>query len=456
MRLHCLLVLTLLAACESPAPSASASDAACAPHCAGRLCGDDGCGGRCGACPSGSACEPLAGTCRAADCAGKACGPNGIGGSCGTCAAPARCDLTSGTCLTPDCAGKACGPDGTGSSCGECPAGKLCDPAGQCVDCIPRCGGSCGDDGCGGVCGSCEDGEFCTEAAVCEKAGGPTLGRTRYPIVLAHGMMGFKKLFGAMDYFYGVKSALEDDGAQVYVTEVSCAGSSIQRGEQLLSQVLAILDESGAKKVNLIGHSQGGIDSRYVAAMRPELVASVTTVGTPHQGADLATFVDTNFSEDGLPLTTAALATEGLGHVIELLSGTSKPQDARASLYTLSARGAKEFNAQFPAGLPTTACGEGAHHAGGIAFYSWTGTAVLTNVLDSSDPWFLATSTLYSEDNDGLVGRCSAHFGRVLKDDYVMNHLDETNLLVGLTSWLEVDPVDAYREHAQRLRAAGY
>jgi triacylglycerol lipase len=324
------------------------------------------------------------------------------------------------------------------------------------VDCLPSCAGSCGDDGCGGVCGTCSDGEACSQDGSCEPTDGPTLGRTRYPIVLAHGMMGFRKLLGAMEYFHGVREALEEDGARVYVTEVSCAGSSVERGEQLLSQVRQVLQDSGARKVNLIGHSQGGIDARYVAAMRPDLVASVTTVGTPHRGADLATFVDTNFSEDGLPLTAAALASEGLGHVIELLSGTSKPQDARASLYTLSARGAEEFNAQFPAGLPATACGEGAHHSGGIAFYSWTGTAVLTNALDGSDPWFLATSRLYSEDNDGLVGRCSAHFGRVLKDDYVMNHLDETNLLVGLTSWLEVSPVDVFREHAQRLRAAGY
>ena len=34
--------------------------------------------------------------------------------------------------------------------------------------------------------------------------------------------------------------------------------------------------------------------------------------------------------------------------------------------------------------------------------------------------------------NDGLVEQCSAHFGRVLRNDYRHNHLDEVNLLFGL------------------------
>lgn len=436
---------------------AAVVDSGCVPACAGRTCGEDGCGGTCGGCPSGSACEPLSGACRARDCTLRTCGPDGIGGTCGTCERGQRCDLVGGTCRTPDCAARDCGPDGAGGSCGECAAGLVCAPAGRCVACLPECGARrCGDDGCGGVCGSCAADEYCSVDGACAGSTGPTWGRSRHPIVLAHGMLGFRKLFGAVEYFDGVKDALEREGAEVYVTEVSCAGSSVQRGEQLLGQVLEVVRKSGARRVNLIGHSQGGIDSRYVAAVRPDLVASVTTVGTPHQGADLATFVDTNFSEDGLPLTAAALATEGLGHMIELLAGTSKPQDARATLYTLSARGAGEFNAQFPAGLPTTPCGQGASHSGHIGFFSWSGTRVVTHLLDPSDAWLLATSVVYAEESDGLVGRCSSHFGQVLKDDYEMNHLDEVNMLFGLTSWSEVSPVDVFREHAHRLREAGY
>ena len=41
---------------DTPEPTDGASDTGCAPACAGRECGDDGCGGTCGACPAGTEC----------------------------------------------------------------------------------------------------------------------------------------------------------------------------------------------------------------------------------------------------------------------------------------------------------------------------------------------------------------------------------------------------------------
>jgi len=38
------------------AGAGSGPDAACLPSCDGRKCGDDSCGGTCGACAAGSAC----------------------------------------------------------------------------------------------------------------------------------------------------------------------------------------------------------------------------------------------------------------------------------------------------------------------------------------------------------------------------------------------------------------
>jgi len=56
----------------------------CVPSCQAKSCGDDGCGGSCGACPAGQACG--GGQCGCTpDCAGKTCGDDGCGGSCGSC-----------------------------------------------------------------------------------------------------------------------------------------------------------------------------------------------------------------------------------------------------------------------------------------------------------------------------------------------------------------------------------
>ena len=50
------------------------------------------------------------------------------------------------------------------------------------------------------------------------------------------------------------------------------------------------------------------------------------------------------------------------------------------------AKGAKLLNMLHPQGKPTTSCGSGAASVNGIRYYSLSGTSVLTNVFDISDP----------------------------------------------------------------------
>ena len=69
--------------------------------------------------------------------------------------------------------------------------------------------------------------------------------KTKYPIVLAHGMAGFDELFGIYEYWYGIPSALRDGGAQVFVTNVSQFNTTEARGEQLLAQVRQIIAITG-------------------------------------------------------------------------------------------------------------------------------------------------------------------------------------------------------------------
>ncbi|MBI2571927.1 MAG: triacylglycerol lipase [Candidatus Schekmanbacteria bacterium] len=279
--------------------------------------------------------------------------------------------------------------------------------------------------------------------------------KTKYPIVLVHGLIGFDELFGVYEYWYGIPSELRAGGATVYVAELSQLSSTEERGEQLLAQVETIVALTGKAKVNLIGHSHGGLASRYVAAVRPDLVASVTAVAAPNKGAEMADFLRENveggsFSEDVL-----AFFAESLGDVLALLSGSSNPQDAIGELDSLTSAGLATFNAHYPAAVPTTSCGSGAATVNGVRYYSWSGTSVLTHALDVSDALLAVTSLVYDEASDGLVGRCSSHLGTVLRDDYGFNHIDEVNQLFGLTSWFESNPTSVYRAHANRLKNAG-
>jgi len=279
--------------------------------------------------------------------------------------------------------------------------------------------------------------------------------KTKYPVVLCHGMAGFDSLFGVVDYFNGIAETLQAEGADVHVTHVPAFASSEQRGEALLAQIEDIVAKTGKAKVNLIGHSHGGFDVRYVAAVRPDLVASVTTIGTPHKGAELADFLRSNIQNGSFTEKVVSKLANSLGTLEGLLSGDLSPQDSLAGLDSLTAAGAGAFNAKYPLGLPGTACGEGPESDGGMRFYSWSGTTPLTNVLDPGDAALWVSSQVYKEANDGLVGRCSSHFGKVLRDDYTMNHLDEVNQVLGFVAVFATNPKSVFRAHANRLKNAG-
>ena len=282
-----------------------------------------------------------------------------------------------------------------------------------------------------------------------------TYTETQYPVVLCHGMAGFDTLFGVLDYFNGIEAELKAGGGDVFVTHVPSFDSTEERGEALLAQVEDIVARTGSGKVNLIGHSHGGLDVRYVAAVRPDLVASVTSVGSPHQGAELADFLRNNLSEGGFSEAVVSTLANSLGVLLGLLSGHTSPQDSVAALESLTSAGMDEFNAAYPAGVPSAWCGTGPSNVGGVRYYSWSGTGVVTNILDPVDLSLGVSSLVYDESNDGLVGRCSSHLGEVIRDDYKMNHLDEVNQLFGLTALFSTNPKSVFRAHANRLKNAG-
>lgn len=278
--------------------------------------------------------------------------------------------------------------------------------------------------------------------------------QTRYPIVLVHGLFGFDSLFG-LDYFYGIPDNLRRNGATVFVAQVSAANSTEVRGEQLLSQVRNILALTGAQKVNLIGHSQGGPTARYVAGVAPQLVASVTTVGGVNRGSRVADVLRGVAPQGSVSEAIANGAAKAFVSLISIASGGGRlPQMPTAALDSLTTAGSTRFNQRFSAGVPTQGCGDGAYVVAGVRYYSWTGTRNLTNALDASDAALGLTGLVFGEPNDGLVSACAARLGQNL-GSYPQNHLDEVNQLLGLRDWFSPDPVALYRQHANRLKNAG-
>lgn len=280
--------------------------------------------------------------------------------------------------------------------------------------------------------------------------------QTRYPVVLVHGLFGFDAIGGVYDYWFGIPQALRSGGAKVHVAQVTAANSNEVRGEELIDQLETLQALYGYSKFNLIGHSQGGPTARYVAAVRPDLVVSMTSVGSPHAGSKVADFVGTTLP-DGSPLRPlVASFVNAFAGLIGVLSGNHGSQDSLAALKALDSAGAARFNARYPQGKPASACGSGAAKVNGVAYYSYGGTSNSTNVFDVSDAVMVAGGLLFGgEANDGLVGRCSSHWGVVIRDDYGWNHLDEVNQIAGVRGVFSANPTSVYRAQVNRLKNAG-
>lgn len=284
---------------------------------------------------------------------------------------------------------------------------------------------------------------------------------TKHPIMLVQGILAFDSIAG-VEYWYKIPAKLEAEGAKVYTAHINAFNGSVERGEQLIEELdnIRAVDPS-ITKFNLVAHSQGGLTSRYVMSVRPDLVASVTTMGSPHQGAPIADVLNNIFPEDSLLGTAYEVVVDAAGSLIDALSGDGVGKgDARALTAEFTSEGAANFNATYPAGLPTTACGEGPAsvtlNGHDISLYSWGGGDTFTNVLDPLDYLFGTTGLLFAgESSDGITGSCSSHFGKVIRDDYKMNHGDLINQVLGLHTLFDTDPLSVYRTHANRLKNAG-
>jgi triacylglycerol lipase len=284
-----------------------------------------------------------------------------------------------------------------------------------------------------------------------------------YPIVLCHGMAGFSKLTAGpigIAYFRGVVDELRKRGErEVYVTEVDPFASSEVRAAQLKPQIDRILAETGSAKVNIIGHSQGGLDARVLVSAAGlgygGQVGSVTSIGTPHRG--------TRVADAALGLAGGALSSNAVSGLLAWLSRTVYDRDndpnLRAQLATLTTQRASAFNVRYT-------------DAAGVGYFSYAGrtnlragigicdNGALPNEplkLDATRPALTATAA-YLENgfppvvNDGLVTVESAKWGTFM-GCVPADHMDQ----MGYENLnLAFDAPSFFADIVKRLRGAGY
>ncbi len=275
---------------------------------------------------------------------------------------------------------------------------------------------------------------------------------TRFPLVLLHGMAGWDKLLNVYTYFLGVEDDLKGLGYDVHTTKVAMLNDTLWRATELETQLVQILTDTGARRLDLVAHSQGGLDARhFISGMGHETdVALLATVSTPHQGSALA---------DGmLGLLGDGIATDLLAGFVNTVVGWigGSENDVMKAFEVVTVPYMRDvFNPAHP-------------DAPGVAYWSWNAESCRDLDADCrsthDDEWiFPALVITYNVmmgcpndqigcgPNDGIVPANSAIWGE-WKGTLYADHWDE----VGQFTTGSFDHKALYRRIADMAFEAGF
>lgn len=212
----------------------------------------------------------------------------------------------------------------------------------------------------------------------------------RYPVVLVHGILAHDR--ASLIKFWGrIPQILTGCGIKVYWGNTDAWGEYESNALILKRTIEKILSENKTDKVNILAHSKGGIDSRYLVWKHNfgDKIASLTTICTPHHGSEIADLI---FNKEIIhkDLTKKALSIFGK------LCGDTNPNLYNVN-YQLTTANMKEFNKKIP--------------MDNRVFYQ----SLYTTMNNALDEKMLSFSYSYinniSGKNDGLVSEYSAKWG---------------------------------------------
>lgn len=223
---------------------------------------------------------------------------------------------------------------------------------------------------------------------------------TQYPLVMVHGI-GFRDL-RYFNYWGRIPLILKMHGAKVYYGHQK-AWSDLKGNASIIAATIdKVLEENNCDKVNLIAHSKGGLDCRYLISTMGygDKVASLTTINTPHHGSELITLLKK------LPDSIFRFITKCINAWFRV-AGDDEP-DSYTSSQELDPEFCKQFNIDNP-NMP------------GIYYQSY-GACMKSCFSDSllAIPYLLMC-TCKGKHNDGLVDISSMEWGEfrgVLRNKY--------------------------------------
>ncbi len=164
---------------------------------------------------------------------------------------------------------------------------------------------------------------------------------TKYPVILVSGL-GFHDQNRVLNYWGLIPDHLKQHGCDIYTAHQEAFISIPDNALKLKFRILDILEKTKKDKINIIGHSKGGLEARYVASRlgMDEHISSITTLGSPHRGTHLADII-----LGRLPLPK--FATARLVNLYATLMGDKRPDSLRA-VVQVTTQGMNQFNEEVP------------------------------------------------------------------------------------------------------------
>ena len=108
----------------------------------------------------------------------------------------------------------------------------------------------------------------------------------KYPLIMVHGA-GFRDKTWGINYWGRIPRYLAREGVILHYGGTDAWGSVESNGELLKKTVISLLAKTGAEKVNILAHSRGGLEARYIISTlgMEKSVASLSSISAPHRGA---------------------------------------------------------------------------------------------------------------------------------------------------------------------------
>jgi len=256
----------------------------------------------------------------------------------------------------------------------------------------------------------------------------------KYPIVLVHGIIAHDR--PSINKYWGrIPETIRETGAKVYFGNTDSWGDYDSNAKILKTTIDRVLDETKSEKVNILAHSKGGLDSRYLIWKYDYggKVASLTTISTPHHGAELADFL---YRQKIFHTQIAKKALIIFGKLYR-----DKNPDLFNLNYQLTTDYMKKFNNEV---LPDN------------KVYYQVIYSIMKNAFD--DPLFTKCYRYIkkiSGDNDGFVSETSAKWGdNVIKIEGGISHAEIFDYNIRKISGINI--LDIYKNIVQRLIEKGF